>query len=184
MGPKRPHPSDVHINQQDQRRYPRQRAESRRGRHVASPGGRALWRQLGKRHPVDKALSNIRGPVTAKLCEVITITALQNALFVKSQRSGSGKCTPPPLGQGERLNVKSRFHSQPNLQPANFPKAGAKRLRPVAKRAASRSLGPSSYNPPGPISPATCHLAKIEFGHEILRGARRHFELPCYQAGG
>jgi hypothetical protein len=25
-----------------------------------SPGGRALWRQLGKRHPVDKALSNIR----------------------------------------------------------------------------------------------------------------------------
>ena len=42
----------------------------------------------------------------------------------------------------------------------------------------------SSYNPPGAISPATRHLTKIEFGHEILRGARRHFELPCYQAGG
>ena len=42
----------------------------------------------------------------------------------------------------------------------------------------------SSYNSPGAISPATRHLAKIEFGHEILRGARRHFELPCYQAGG
>src|SRR5271168_4347438 len=32
----------------------------------------------------------------------------------------------------------------------------------------------SSYNAPGAISPATRHLAKIEFGHEILGGARRY----------
>jgi hypothetical protein len=81
-----------------------------------------------------------------------------------------------------RLNVKSRFHPQPNLQPANFPKADRVLARwPNAHFAVT---GPSSYNPPGAISPATRHLAKIEFGHEILRGARRHFELPCYQAGG
>ena len=83
-----------------------------------------------------------------------------------------------------RLNVKSGFHSQLNLQPANFPKAGAKRLRPVAKTHSFALARPSSYNPPGAISPATRHLAQIEFGHEILRGAGRHFELPCYQAGG
>ena len=70
-----------------------------------------MWRQLGKRHPVDKALSNIRGPVTAKLCEVTA--ASQNALFVKSQRSGSRKCTPPPipLAQGEPAKCQKSLPS-------------------------------------------------------------------------
>ena len=98
-----------------------------------SPGGRALWRQLGERHPVDKALSNIRGPVTAKLCEVTA--ASQNALFVKSQRSGSGNARLPryPWGRVNRLNVKSRFHPQPKSATGQLPKGGA-RLRPAAKR--------------------------------------------------
>ena len=56
---KRQHPPHAHINQRVQRQSPRQSAESRRGRHVVSPGRRALRRQLGKRHPVDEALSNM-----------------------------------------------------------------------------------------------------------------------------
>jgi hypothetical protein len=36
----------------------------------------------------------------------------------------------------------------------------------------------SSQYPPGAISPPARHLAQIELGHEILRGARGHFELP------
>jgi hypothetical protein len=71
------------------------------------------------------------GPMTAKPCEVTT--ALLNAPFVKSQRSGSRKFAPPPIPPGvggNGLNVKSSFHPQPNLQQAELPKGGSEASLP------------------------------------------------------
>jgi hypothetical protein len=48
----------------------------------------------------------------------------------------------------------------------------------VAILSISERLPHSSQYPPGAISSPACHLAKIELGHEILRSARGHFELP------
>jgi hypothetical protein len=41
-----------------------------------------------------------------------------------------------------------------------------------------------SQYPPGAVSPPARHLAQIKFGHEILGGARGHFEFPRDQSRG
>ena len=55
---------------------------------------------------------------------------------------------------------------------------------PVSRAIAVISRRQLSQYPPGAISPPARHLAQIEFGHEILGGARRHFEFPCDQSRG
>ncbi len=57
----------------------------------------------------------------------------------------------------------------------------ARTKRPEFQRGSmliSGRLPHSSQYPPGAISSPARHLAKIEFGHEILRSKRGHFELP------
>ena len=73
-----------------------------------------MRRQRGKRHPVDKALSNIRG-VTAKPL------ILQNAMLSKSAlRLPEMHASPIPLGQGEPSKCQKLLPSSAELRPANF----------------------------------------------------------------